>query len=167
MLTFDYRLKLAILFSLLVILGLIKTYDSSSDLKESYPVGLAPAVKPGTYKDEDIEIKVRKGYKWVDQLPNFWLKDRPWHVGFTGTPCPKTDFLVLIETAPKNLAYRIVLRQFFKRLKEEGIEFDHRFIFGRASDEINIELRNNDDVVFGEFTDSYVSYYFNLHIKLS
>ena len=93
---------------------------------------------------------------WVDQLPNFWLKDRPWHVGFTGTPCPKTDFLVLIETAPKNLAYRIVLRQYFKELKEQGIKFEHRFIFGRANDEINVELRNNDDVVFGEFTDSYV-----------
>lgn len=50
-----------------------------------------------------------------------------------------------------------MLRQFFKRLKEEGIKFEHRFIFGRASDEINVELRNNDDVVFGDFTDSYVS----------
>ena len=134
--------------------------ESVLTVQESYPVAFKPAPKPGTYKDEDIEEKVRNGYKWVDQLPNFWLKNRPWHVGFTGTPCIKTDFLVLVETAPKNLAYRIVLRQFFKRLKEEGIQFEHRFIFGRESDEINIELRNNDDVVFGAFTDSYVSYLF-------
>lgn len=157
MITFDYRLKLAILFSLLLILVILGSNDRGLTVNQTYPVGLKPAPKPGTYRDEDIEEKVHKGYKWVDQLPNFWLKDRPWHVGFTGTPCPETDFLVLIETAPKNLAYRIVLRQFFKRLKEDGIKFEHRFIFGQASDEINIELRNNDDVVFGDFTDSYAN----------
>ena len=51
----------------------------------------------------------------VNRLPRFWQTDRPWTVGFSGGKCEVSDFLVLINSAPKNLNFRQVQRQYLMR----------------------------------------------------
>jgi hypothetical protein len=91
----------------------------------------------------------------VNRLPRFWQTDRPWTVGFSGGKCVSSDFLVLINSAPKNLNFRQVQRQYLMR-QTRRFKMEYKFLLGEMSETLESENEKYGDLVFGDHTDSYV-----------
>ena len=91
----------------------------------------------------------------VDRLPRFWQTDRPWTVGFSGGKCGTSEYLVLINSAPKNLDFRQVQRQYLKR-QLKRFKMEYKFLLGEKDEALDSENKKFGDLVFGDHKDSYV-----------
>ena len=84
-------------------------------------------------------------------LPPSWRRKRKLVLGFIKRPvCPVNEFMVIINSAPKNIELRNVQREYFKQLPNSHL-YSVYFILGRT----DVELEDSEDIVIGDFKDSY------------
>lgn len=92
----------------------------------------------------------------VNRLPAFWQTDRPWIVGFSEGKCGTPDYLVLINSAPKNLNFRQVQRQYLMR-QMKRFKMEYKFLLGEKTETLHSENAKYGDLVFGDHKDNYVT----------
>ena len=84
-------------------------------------------------------------------LPPSWRQSKKLTLGFLKKPkCPTSKFLIIINSAPKNLEFRNLLRFYFHRLPSRDL-YSVFFILGRTE----IELEDEEDIIIGDFKDCY------------